>query len=74
MDGAQHNKNEDSRLLDSAAKGDAEAIREIVERHKTMVYGTCLRILGNEADAARPRLCGPRNAGQLASTASGGGT
>ncbi len=34
-----------------AAKGDSEAVREIVERHQAMVYGTCLRILGNQADA-----------------------
>lgn len=43
---------EDKDLIELAAKGDSEAVREIVERHQAMVYGTCLRILGNEADAA----------------------
>jgi RNA polymerase sigma factor (sigma-70 family) len=38
-------------LIELAAEGDSEAIREIVDRHQAMVYGTCLRIHGNESDA-----------------------
>ena len=41
----------DRQLLASAADGDGDAMRKIVERHQAMVYRTCLRMLRNEADA-----------------------
>lgn len=44
-------RTEENKLIELAAKGDSEAVRQIVERHQAMVYGTCLRILGNQADA-----------------------
>ena len=34
-----------------ATRRDAEAFHEIVNRHIDMVYGTCLRVLGNTAEA-----------------------
>jgi RNA polymerase sigma factor (sigma-70 family) len=34
-----------------AATQDAEALAAIIHRHQSMVYGTCMRILGNNADA-----------------------
>ena len=34
-----------------AAESDGEAFAEIVRRHSSMVYGTCMRILGNGAAA-----------------------
>lgn len=42
---------EDGLLISLAAKGDSDAVHEIVVRHQAMVYGTCLRIIGNEVDA-----------------------
>lgn len=38
-------------LLQEASKGDINALNQIVEEHKGMVYGTCLRILKNKSDA-----------------------
>jgi RNA polymerase sigma factor (sigma-70 family) len=51
MNDAKQKENEDGRLIGLAAKGNEEAIQTIVEQHQGMVYGTCLRILKNEADA-----------------------
>jgi RNA polymerase sigma factor (sigma-70 family) len=51
MSEKSQNGTEDRRLIELAAKGDSEAVREVVDRHQGMVYGTCLRILGNETDA-----------------------
>ncbi len=42
---------EDGVLIDLAAKGNSDAVREIVVRYQAMVYRTCLRIIGNEVDA-----------------------
>lgn len=42
---------EDGALIGLAAKGDSDAVQEIVVRHQAMVYRTCLRIIGNEVDA-----------------------
>jgi RNA polymerase sigma factor (sigma-70 family) len=52
MNETNPNEMEERNLIELAATGDSEAVRVIVERHQAMVYGTCLRILGNEADAA----------------------
>ncbi len=41
----------DKSLFVAAVNGEAEAFHEIVERHKAMVYRTCLRILGNSTNA-----------------------
>ena len=39
-------------LLDRYARtGDAEAFTELVRRYRSMVYSTCLRVLGNPSDA-----------------------
>ncbi|MGH9360533.1 MAG: RNA polymerase sigma factor, partial [Thermoanaerobaculia bacterium] len=38
-------------LEDWRTRRDAEAFNEIVSRHADMVFATCKRILGNEADA-----------------------
>ncbi|MBN2589801.1 MAG: sigma-70 family RNA polymerase sigma factor, partial [Sedimentisphaerales bacterium] len=35
-----------------SVNGDAEAFREIVKQHAPLVYGVCLRILGNKDNAA----------------------
>jgi RNA polymerase sigma factor (sigma-70 family) len=51
MSETYQDRTEENNLIELAAKGDSEAVREIVERHQAMVYGTCLRILGNQADA-----------------------
>jgi len=51
MDNPGHRRNEDAGLIESAAAGDAEAFRKIVEEHQAMVYRTCLRILNNETEA-----------------------
>ena len=51
MNETMQNDTGDGYLIELAAKGDSKAISEIVERHQAMVYGTCLRILGNKADA-----------------------
>jgi RNA polymerase sigma factor (sigma-70 family) len=42
---------EDGLLIGLAAKGNSDAVHEIVVRHQAMVYRTCLRIIGNEVDA-----------------------
>lgn len=43
---------DDIQLLDRYAKaGDAEAFSELVGRYQGFVYGTCLRVLDNAADA-----------------------
>ena len=34
------------------SQGDAEAFSVIMRRYAGMVYGTCLRVLGNDAQAA----------------------
>ncbi len=41
----------DSELVEGARSGDAEAFGELVERHEGMIYGLCLKILGNPEDA-----------------------
>lgn len=51
MHNALINQKTDKSLTEAAANGEAEAFREIVERHKAMVYRTCLRVLGNSANA-----------------------
>ena len=51
MNVAEQQEKRDAALTRWAAQGDTEAVREIVETHKAMVYGTCYRILGNAADA-----------------------
>lgn len=44
-------ENEASLLKRFASEGDPEAFRELVERHREMVFSTCYRILNNAADA-----------------------
>lgn len=51
MSETYQDRTEENKLIELAAKGDSDAVREIVERHQAMVYGTCLRIIGNQADA-----------------------
>ena len=51
MSETTQNEMEDGVLIGLAAKGDSEAVHEIVVRHQAMVYRTCLRIIGNEVDA-----------------------
>ena len=44
--------NSDNHLLsDWRSASDATAFAELVSRHSPMVYGTCVRILGNACDA-----------------------
>ncbi len=51
MKDAVQNENEARCLIELAAEGDAEALRAVVEQHRTIVYATCLRVLRNAADA-----------------------
>ena len=41
----------DEQLLKDVASGNTTAFTTIVEQHQAMVYRTCLRVLGNDADA-----------------------
>ena len=41
----------EARLLEALRNGDSAAFAKIVELHQGMVYRTCLRILGSDADA-----------------------
>jgi len=45
-------ENENTVLRRFAEYGDSEAFNQLVQQHSGLVYGTCLRILGDEALAA----------------------
>ncbi len=51
MNGVLETELKSADLIELASKGDFGAIEEILNQHQGMVYGTCLRILGNVADA-----------------------
>ena len=45
------NKLDDNFLLERIKSGDEEALDQVIQQHKNMVYATCLRLLKNTADA-----------------------
>jgi len=50
----QHNKDcnkDDAALVRRCLRGDAEAVRALVERFQAEVYGLCVRLLGHRHDA-----------------------
>ena len=42
---------EEARLVRRCLKGDAEAVRALVDQFQSSVYGLCVRLLGNRHDA-----------------------
>lgn len=50
-DNASAARNELSRLLERVAKGDHAAFSAVYDRTAAKLYGICLRLLGNEAEA-----------------------